>query len=552
MGRQVDQLRRQVEDTGEELNRIKNEVGVVSLEDTKSYYLNQIGNVRAQILETEAELAERGVALDFLTNRVASSASPQTASAPTNTIPSEKLSEYRSVLIRLDTQRRREAELLLAYTGEHSQVKAVRAMIVQAEGERAQLERDYPALPFSQAAFASPNQPGQQVIPGAESSLAAMTIQALKAKLEILNRHAQELQQEAMRIAEREDEITKLERKLEVDSKKYFDYATALERARVDDELSQGKIGNIKLVENAIPPYADHGKRLKLAGSLAGGGFAMALLLAFFIELYMDQSVRRPVQIERHLRVPLFLSMPRLRLNGTPRKLLPAKASPDSDGTSSNGQAAPITGDETTLYAEALRDRLMMHFQLHGLNHKPKLVGITSCGRGAGVTTLATSLAASLSETGDGSVLYVDVNPDRGASAKSFQRGRPAIGLRDALEQDTRDAAKVQDNLYMVSLADPASGKIGVIPKTLSGLVPRMKASDYDYIIFDLPPITQTSATAKVAGLLDMTFVVIESEKTQTELAKKATNLLAESRANVAAVLNKHRRYLPRRVDTDL
>ena len=85
-----------------------------------------------------------------------------------------------------------------------------------------------------------------------------------------------------------------------------------------------------------------------------------------------------------------------------------------------------------------------------------------------------------------------------------------------------------------------------------AGLVPQMKASDYDYIIFDLPPVTQTSATAKLAGLLDMTFVVLESEKTQNDLAKQATGLLTEARADVALILNKHHRYLPRRVDTDL
>ncbi|MCC6232779.1 MAG: hypothetical protein IT580_09060, partial [Verrucomicrobiales bacterium] len=67
-----------------------------------------------------------------------------------------------------------------------------------------------------------------------------------------------------------------------------------------------------------------------------------------------------------------------------------------------------------------------------------------------------------------------------------------------------------------------------------------------------LPPVTQTSATSKVAGLLDMTFVVLEAEKTQSDLAKKAIELLGESRANVAAVLNKHDRYLPKKLDTDL
>ena len=173
------------------------------------------------------------------------------------------------------------------------------------------------------------------------------------------------------------------------------------------------------------------------------------------------------------------MSIPRLKLNGSAYRAIPASVA--GDGKPGAGGATADrshSSDASTLYAEALRDRLMMHFQLRGLNHKPKLVGVTSCGHRAGGTTIASSLAAALSETGDGNVLYVDVNQDRGASLYPFQHGKLSVGIRDALEEQTRDSAKVQDNLYMASLADPVSGKVGVVPKTLSGLVPRMKDAD--------------------------------------------------------------------------
>jgi Mrp family chromosome partitioning ATPase len=79
-------------------------------------------------------------------------------------------------------------------------------------------------------------------------------------------------------------------------------------------------------------------------------------------------------------------------------------------------------------------------------------------------------------------------------------------------------------------------------------LMPKLKASDYDYIIFDMPPVTQTSGTVRLAGLMDMVLLVVEAEKTNQDVVKQATKLLAESKANVSAVFNKARTYIPARL----
>jgi Mrp family chromosome partitioning ATPase len=82
--------------------------------------------------------------------------------------------------------------------------------------------------------------------------------------------------------------------------------------------------------------------------------------------------------------------------------------------------------------------------------------------------------------------------------------------------------------------------------------VPKLKASDYDYIIFDMPPVSQISVTPRLAGFMDMVLLVIESEKTDREVVKRATSMLAESKANVSAILNKNRDYVPKRLSQDL
>jgi Mrp family chromosome partitioning ATPase len=91
----------------------------------------------------------------------------------------------------------------------------------------------------------------------------------------------------------------------------------------------------------------------------------------------------------------------------------------------------------------------------------------------------------------------------------------------------------------------------GVLPHRFSKLVPKLKASNFDYIIFDMPPVSQISITPRLAGFMDMVLLVIESEKTDRDLVQRAADLLAQSKANVGAVLNKTRHYVPRRLHQD-
>jgi Mrp family chromosome partitioning ATPase len=198
-------------------------------------------------------------------------------------------------------------------------------------------------------------------------------------------------------------------------------------------------------------------------------------------------------------------------------------------------------------FFETLRDRLMTYFEMINLTHKPKLVAVTSCCEGAGVTTTAAGLASALSEIGDGNVLLVNMSA-RDGEAHHFYKGKLANRIEDVLAGQKRDHAQVQDHLYVVKEMGPADSLPRVLPKRFSHLVPLMKASDYDYIIFDMPPVNEISITPRLARFMDMVLLVIESEKTSREAGMRAASLLAESKTNVGLVLNKNRSYLPKRL----
>ena len=184
----------------------------------------------------------------------------------------------------------------------------------------------------------------------------------------------------------------------------------------------------------------------------------------------------------------------------------------------------------------ALRDRTIMY--LERLTHKPKLIAVTGCAAGVGATTIAGGLAKELSETAEGRVLLVDMNRQFGA-AHPFLDGKPMCGLSEILEQDKRQTGLVQENLYVATAAEQTTQMLPILPKRFASLVPRLKASDYDYVIFVMPPVTPVSITPRLAGLMDIVLLVIESEKSQRNSVRRASEVLLEAKANVRAVLYK-------------
>jgi polysaccharide biosynthesis transport protein len=226
------------------------------------------------------------------------------------------------------------------------------------------------------------------------------------------------------------------------------------------------------------------------------------------------------------------LSLPRLALRGSSLALQ----------ASGRRQVAPWDLEHFIRpFSEALRDRLTVYFQVKSMTHKPKLVAITGCSKGAGTSTLAAGLAAALSETGDGKVLLVDMNVGR-AEMHPFFHGTPSCTLSEALVGDPMPAG---ENLYLAVASPPGPRQGQIIPKKFYDLVPHLKASDFDYIIFDMPALNQTSMTLATASYMDKVVLVAEAEKSNRQVVRRAYLELAAVNANVSAVLNKLRFYAP-------
>jgi polysaccharide biosynthesis transport protein len=551
---EADTLRARLANTEDLLRMASTKAGVISLENTKEAFGNQMTAIRREILNYEAELAGRLAVYEDIKKRAPGIAKAAVNEAE-NDVPENVIEEYKSLSARYTRLQSNEQDLLLQFTPDNSRVKEVQTSRIEAEQALKQLRDAYPK--FFRNSTPSLPQSGSDV-DASEAATAWLQITSYQAKIKELKAQHQRIRDDAAKLDQMEGEILQLRRQKELEESTYRYYAANLEQSKISQTLGNGKVSNISQIQIPSPPYRDR-INLKKFGLIAVGGILTGLAWAFLIELYLDRSVRRPADLQRLLRVPLFLSIPLLKANGRHLALEAPRSTTPNGQAGSNGAESGTTlidssytqrgSDNFRPFHETLRDRLIGYFENRNLTHKPKLVAITGLSSDAGVTTTAAGLARSLSETGEGNVLLVDMTLSQGA-AQQFAKGREVCGLDDMLE--ARSQAHVHENLYVVSESSNSDRLSRNLPQRFARLIPKLKASDFDYIIFDMPPVSQLSITPRLAGFMDMVLLVIQSEKDDREVVQGACTLLAESKVHVGVVLNKTRTYVPSRLQQEL
>jgi Mrp family chromosome partitioning ATPase len=471
--------------------------------------------------------------------------------------PEQAVTEYRTVMELLSFLQKRDLELRIKFKTGNRLLTLNQEQIEANEARRSALLERYPNL-VEQATSIE----GEPDNPRSELFSQKAKIAALQAKIRFFESNLEEINKQFGHEYAIGSKIEELERRRQMEDAEYRSLEANLKNAKADQLLDPSRMPNIEVLQNPSEPIKSYDEKTKkIIMGLAGGGMALGLGLAFLIELLFDRRVKRPIEIRTRLQLPLMLSIPFIRRrerggfmltqdNDAPRIGRDEDALIPRDGFDElalNPAQPSKLGHFILPYSETIRDRIIFNFEVNNVTHKPKLVAVTGLCEGAGTSTIAAGLAKSFSEISGVKVLLVDLSsfhPEDSPLFGELPRHSLNAALHLARNSKFRDNPQ---NLYYAS-ANARRDETGLTtfsPVHLYELMPHLQASDYDYIIFDMPPIDQTSRTLTMAGLMDKVLLVLDAENTSRDGLLWGYSELVKGRADVSCIFNKTRSHVP-------
>ncbi|MCB1667796.1 MAG: XrtA-associated tyrosine autokinase [Porticoccaceae bacterium] len=184
-----------------------------------------------------------------------------------------------------------------------------------------------------------------------------------------------------------------------------------------------------------------------------------------------------------------------------------------------------------------------------GAIENPNLIMVTSSLEGEGKTFSAVNLMMSMSMESNKTVLFVDADVAKASSSRMLGVSDDAPGLIDVLQHDEIGIEDVllQSNIPNIRLIPAghvndratellASDRMLRLMEELSSRYPDR------IIIFDSPPLLQTSEANVLANLMGQIVFVVEAEKTAKDAVAQAVGQISDDKV-VGMVLNKARQY---------
>lgn len=438
----------------------------------------QITNVQTQVLQAQADLAEREARYRQLQELRASGAA---IDAIGNAINSETVRQLRA---REAEIAQRQSELELRYLDTHPAVQSVRA---EREDITQQIEREIQRI---------------SVNLGNEVQVARARLATLQASLRSAAGDLNENSSSSVRLRE-------LEREAAASRQVYESYLQRYQEIADQDQLN---ISDARLMTYADLPNAPSSPKLRIALALA---IALGLMLglgAGVIAEIFDQSVKNADDLETKVGHPAIASIPTISKRMM-RQMPPAERHP----------SGYLVGRPMSAFTEALRV-LRTVIVYSKLDFSVKVVAVTSALPDEGKTTISMCLARVAAMSGQ-KVVVVDCDL-RKQSINDVIDIETDVGILQVLAGEAPWRSAI--------VRDPNSDA-HVLPVATSGFTPRdVFGSDamerlvgelrqhYDLVILDCAPILAVAETRVLVKHADTTVIVARAGRSAVGAVRTA------------------------------
>jgi capsular exopolysaccharide synthesis family protein len=299
--------------------------------------------------------------------------------------------------------------------------------------------------------------------------------------------------------------------KREVDTNRQL-YDALLQRYKEIGVAGGVSANNISLVDRAQPGWKfspNLQRNLLMAGVL---GLLLGALLAFAFE-YLDDTVKRPEDLEKLLRLPLLGSIPIVRPPATP---------------------ATALQDLRSAFSESYRS-LRTALQFSTDQGAPRSLLVTSATPGEGKSTTAYVLGQYYAQLGK-RVLIVDCDLRNPSLHRII-----GVANEQGLSNYLSGAAKPTDLIKPTSVEGLMYMPTGPLPPNPAELLMGSKmvslltvaSEKFDMLILDGPPIMGLADAPILSNLAKATLMVVRAGSTRIAVAKDSIRRLQAARAHI-------------------
>ena len=195
--------------------------------------------------------------------------------------------------------------------------------------------------------------------------------------------------------------------------------------------------------------------------------------------------------------------------------------------------------DSRSAGADRLRFLRMRLFELRQLA-KLRSVVITSPLPEDGKSTIAMSLATSLSEQGQRTVLLVEADLHQPSLAKSLGL-RPTPGLAECLEDGLDPLSQLRKveplGWYLLKAGSPRGNPTDLIQSDGLKTVMERLTPYFDWILIDAPPVLPLTDALSLSRQVDATLLVARADRTPREAIEQALTVIGRKHV-LGIVLN--------------
>lgn len=486
--KQLDDVKKDLENSEAALHKFSVENGILSLEKNESLIYRQLDGLTSELTKTTAEKAAK----ESLYKSVKSGNPNAIIEVINDPLIQNLKNEYNRLLVEY-------SDLSSLFKPEYPPLKKLQARI---EGIRSRL-----------------NDETEKRVQAIETDF-----QTASQREELLTERVNDQQQRAMALNEKTQQYKILDREV-VGNNSIYD--SLLQRLKETDITGGIKSTGIQVVDHAFIPRSpitpNTSRNLMLAVLV---GLMGAVGIAFAREFF-DRTIKTPEEIREKMRLPVL---------GVLFKIDEVKGY-------ENLATAPeklYLADPRSPLSEAFRT-IRASIMLSSRDQSIRSVLITSCWPGEGKTTVASNLALSLA-FGTNRVLLIEADLRRPSIAKNFGIDDSKPGLSNYL-MSYSELSEIIHSTDVPQLSMLPSGS--VIPPNPSELLQsegmnellKSLKDDFDYIIIDSSPAIGIADSLLISTIVDATVVVASTGITMRRDISHLVKQISDANARFLGVV---------------